>query len=46
MAAWPSGKAEACKAFIPRFESGCRLQYFSWASGGIGIHDGLKIRWL
>ena len=25
MAAWPSGKAEACKAFIPQFESGCRL---------------------
>ena len=27
-ATWPSGKAEACKAFIPRFESGCRLFYF------------------
>ena len=25
MATWPSGKAEACKAFIPQFESGCRL---------------------
>ncbi len=25
-APWPSGKAEACKAFIPRFESGWRLQ--------------------
>ena len=24
-ATWPSGKAEACKAFIPQFESGCRL---------------------
>ena len=27
-AAWPSGKAEDCKSFIPQFESGCRL-YFS-----------------
>ena len=27
-ATWPSGKAEACKAFIPQFESGCRLFYF------------------
>ena len=27
-AKWPSGKAEACKAFIPRFESGCRLHLF------------------
>lgn len=25
VATWPSGKAEACKAFIPQFESGCRL---------------------
>ena len=24
-AAWPSGKAEDCKSFIPQFESGCRL---------------------
>ena len=23
--AWPSGKAEACKASIPQFESGCHL---------------------
>ena len=28
MATWPSGKAEACKAFIPQFESGCRLFNF------------------
>ena len=28
MATWPSGKAEACKAFIPQFESGCRLFCF------------------
>lgn len=28
VAAWPSGKAEACKAFIPQFESGCRLFKF------------------
>ena len=27
VAAWPSGKAEACKAFIPQFESGCRLLF-------------------
>ena len=27
-ATWPSGKAEACKAFIPQFESGCRLFIF------------------
>jgi hypothetical protein len=26
MAAWPSGKAKDCKSFIPRFESGRRLQ--------------------
>lgn len=25
-APWPSGKAEVCKTFIPRFESGWRLQ--------------------
>ncbi len=25
MVAWPSGKAEACKASIPQFESGCHL---------------------
>lgn len=25
--AWPSGKAEACKASIPQFESGCHLIY-------------------
>ena len=27
MATWPSGKAGACKALIPQFESGCRLFY-------------------
>lgn len=27
MATWPSGKAEACKAFTPQFESGCRLHF-------------------
>jgi 16S rRNA (cytidine1402-2'-O)-methyltransferase len=26
--AWPSGKAEACKASIPQFESGCHLILF------------------
>lgn len=26
--AWPSGKAEACKASIPQFESGCHLLLF------------------
>jgi 16S rRNA (cytidine1402-2'-O)-methyltransferase len=25
--AWPSGKAEACKASIPQFESGCHLSF-------------------
>ena len=34
MAAWPSGKAEACKAFIPQFESGCRL--LTRAIGAVG----------
>ena len=28
MVVWPSGKAEACKASIPQFESGCHLFYF------------------
>ena len=28
-ATWPSGKAGACKALIPQFESGCRLFKFS-----------------
>ena len=26
-ATWPSGKAGACKALIPQFESGCRLLF-------------------
>jgi 16S rRNA (cytidine1402-2'-O)-methyltransferase len=26
--AWPSGKAEACKASIPQFESGCHLTFY------------------
>jgi 16S rRNA (cytidine1402-2'-O)-methyltransferase len=26
--AWPSGKAEACKASIPQFESGCHLMLY------------------
>ena len=30
MAAWPSGKAGACKALIPQFESGCRLFVLSF----------------
>lgn len=28
MVAWPSGKAEACKASIPQFESGCHLMLY------------------
>lgn len=28
LVAWPSGKAEACKASIPQFESGCHLTSF------------------
>ena len=27
LAAYPSGKGSACKALIPRFESGCRLHF-------------------
>ena len=29
--AWPSGKAEACKASIPQFESGCHLIYLRFS---------------
>ena len=32
MVAWPSGKAEACKASIPQFESGRHLFIPKWAS--------------
>ncbi len=42
------GKAAVCKTVYSRFKSGCRLHSFvspvSRASGGIGRHDGLKIR--
>jgi hypothetical protein len=27
LATWPSGKARVCKILIPRFESGCRLDF-------------------
>src|SRR3990172_776563 len=32
-AAYPSGKAEDCKSFIPRFESGCRLHPLLFSPG-------------
>ena len=42
------GKAAVCKTVYSRFKSGCRLHplnpFKSRASGGIGRHDGLKIR--
>ena len=41
-AAWPSGKAEDCKSFIPQFESGCRLIFYFWESGGMVDTTDLK----
>lgn len=51
MARWRSGYAEVCKTFytgsIPvRASNIIKNQQKQWASGGIGIRDGLKIRWL
>ena len=47
-APWRSGYAEVCKTFytgsIPVGASSTFIVYY-WASGGIGIRGGLKIRW-
>ncbi len=50
MAPWRSSYAKVCKTLyagaIPVGASRLLHKQKAWASGGIGIRDGLKIRWL